>query len=136
MARKIRAVDPDDPEDIFVDALEHYDPSFLACRDMGHPWRLTSPFRLVDASIEDAPTRGGLRIYAERTFTCQRCGKKRSDAFAISQSSHGHTSLRRIAPSRYDDPDGYAIKGIGPTQGLRDLLYGVAFDIEARKRRR
>lgn len=126
-----------DPEGIFVDALEHAEPEFLACREMAHRWTVSSGFQLIDAEREpDRQPRGGYRSYAERRLTCQRCGMIRSDAFAISTTMYGHTSLQKISSS-YTQPDGYAIPGIGNARGMRDLLYGVAFDAAtARKGRR
>lgn len=117
-----------DPEDVFVDALEHIRPEYLACRERGHRWQLTSPFHLVDTRREDAFPRGGHSVYAERKFTCERCTKVRSEAFAIGTTARGHTSLRKIGNSSYTDPEGYGIKGAGNTAGMRDLLYGMAFD--------
>ncbi len=128
MARRRRR---SDPEDLFVEALEHTPPEFLACREMAHPWRVTSPFRVVDTTREDRRPRGGFRLYAERRLTCQRCGMVRSDAFAMGTRS-GHTTLSKIS-SQYEAPEGYAISGVGRTAGLRDLLYGVAFEAEQQR---
>lgn len=101
---------------------------------MAHPWKVTSPFRLVDTDYEEGEPRGGHRVFAERKLTCPRCGMVRSDAFAISNRS-GHTSLHKIS-SRYDAPEGYSITGIGNTAGMRDLLYGMAFDATQDRPRR
>lgn len=122
-----------DPEDLFVDALEQVPPEFLACREMAHPWRVTSAFRVVDTTKEeDRRPRGGFRLFAERRLTCQRCGMIRSDAFAMGTRA-GHTTLHKIS-SQYEAPEGYAISGLGRTAGLRDLLYGVAFEAEQQRR--
>lgn len=126
----------DDPEDVFIGAIEAMPPEFVACREMGHPWRISSPFRLVDTDVEDRPARGGYRQFAERKWTCPRCGKVRIDAFAITTSRGGHTALHKIAPSRYEDPEGFKIAGIGGVSGLRDLLYGLAFDAQVTRDRR
>lgn len=115
------------PEDVFVDALEHTEPEFLVCRELRHVWRPSTPFRLVDASLEDGrQPRGGHTEYAERRLTCSRCGTERSDAYAISRR-RGHTALTKIGSS-YNQPEGYAITGIGSTASMRDILLGVAFE--------
>jgi hypothetical protein len=126
----------EDPEELFISAIEEMPDEYVACREMGHPWRISSPFRLVDTDLEDRPPRGGYRQFAERKWTCARCGKVRSDAFAITTSRGGHTALHKIAPSKYDDPEGWKIAGIGGVRGLRDLLYGRAFDAQVQREER
>lgn len=127
-SRRLRRVEP---EDVYVNALEHYEPGYLECREMAHVWKISSPFRLVDTTIEDRQPRGGHATFAERKLTCGRCGMVRSDAFSITDR-RGHTALHKIGSS-YEQPDGYAITGIGNTAGLRDLLYGVAFDQQQKR---
>lgn len=121
------------PEDDYVDALSHVPSEFFACREMQHPWRVTSPFRLVDSEQENRSPRGGHREFAERRLTCQRCGMVRSDAFSIS-TRNGHTALSKIG-STYAAPEGYAITGVGNTAGMRDLLLGLAFETQQDARR-
>lgn len=116
------------PEDVFVNALSHARPEFVQCREMAHRWKIVSPFRLIDTDVEDRQPRGGFREFVERKLQCQRCEMIRADAFSIS-TRHGHTALTKIGSS-YSQPEGYAITGIGNTAGMRDLLYGVAFDAQ------
>ena len=132
MARR-RRVDYDEPEDVFVDALEHYPSEFLECRE-GHDWPAKVPFVFVDTDQEDRRPVRGLRSFVERRKICRRCGMVRVEMFAISRTGRGHTSLHKIA-NGYDPPEGYPIKGTGATRGLNDLLRGVMFDAQQTRAR-
>lgn len=125
------AVEPASDDEIF-DQIQEMPEKFLACRDLAHTWKIVSTYRAVDSRREEGKRpRGGNYVYAERNLLCTRCGMKRSDAFRIT-SARGHTVLQRIQP-HYDQPPGYALKGVGKRKGLPDIVRGEMFERELAK---
>ena len=117
-----------DVEDAFLERVatwkeEH--PEYLICRTSQHRWpQVPPPFRVVDSRTEEGEyAHHGQTTYAKRTLTCERCGGKRHDYYAMT-SRRGHTILRKL-DARYDLPPGYATKGLGAVPDARGLILGL-----------
>jgi hypothetical protein len=113
-------------EDTFGAALNNMPDNYLQCRDIKHPWVITRDYHLVDASRdEDVFPRMGHNTYVRRELRCERCGKKRVDAYLISYKD-GWQVLVRLNSS-YADPDGFSVKGIGHLSGTAEMVRGEIF---------
>lgn len=95
-ARKSQAVSETGEEDPAV-LLSSYSETFLACRDLRHPWRSTGLF---------AGDRGDLF----RVLVCDRCSTERTD--------HWSRDGRTRHPSSYRYPDSYRLTGGGVSAEL------------------
>jgi hypothetical protein len=104
MARALRALNDDGDREHQAamaevrDFAESLPEKYLYCREMGHNWRPFSAGRYRD---EDG---GGF----ERVLRCTRCRCKRFQT--ISQRG-------LIVGSKYEHPEGYLHKGMGPITG-------------------
>lgn len=114
-------------EDTFMAAVSDMPDNFLQCRDLKHRWDVVRDYHLVDASKDaDIEPRLGYAVYIRRLLRCPRCGKKRSDAFVLSDDRRFQV-LEKLN-STYTDSDGYLVKGVGRRiSGTADLVRGEMY---------
>ena len=113
-------------EDLFGEAVETMSDEYLQCRDLAHDWVITRNYHLVDAAQDVAVhPRLGHNTFVRRLLQCQRCGKKRNDAFIVA-TKRGWQALEKLN-STYEDPEGYSVKGIGHLAGTGDIVRGEMY---------
>jgi len=113
-------------EDLFGEAVEHMSDAYLQCRDLAHDWLITRNYHLVDAAEDvSVQPRLGHNVFVRRLLQCQRCGKKRNDAYIVA-TKRGWQALEKLN-STYEDPEGYSVKGIGHLAGTSDMVRGEMY---------
>lgn len=115
-------------EDAYLATLANMPESYLECRSTQHRMNIADPFRVVDTEAEEgARPHMGHKIYAKRILECDRCGMVRNDYYAIT-SRRGHTVLTKINAT-YEQPEGYAVTGLGRVEGGRGLVLGLGLNL-------